>query len=268
MAELLWLGLALGLGEALAVGPLFLTIVHEAAARGFRAGGRVVLGATVVDAALLPPALLFAGALGAAGGLAPWLALPGIAGFLYLAATAGFEVTPSTKVDEAWHLHLEWPHYSEILCGRLIGRTLEHRPGTGEPEDEARCLRQYEETLVLYERVFGRKPPTDIWPRPAAEEEDEDEGDRPTGDRARKISRSLSLLSLAGAALALPFGGLGSAFPLLCFALMFFILGQPAIGLSSSRKAGGNCGGGCGGGGSGSSDGGGCAGCGGGCGGD
>lgn len=87
--------------------------------------------------------------------------------FLYLAATAGFEVTPSLAVDEAWHLHLRLPHYREVLCGRILGRPLDHLPGTGTAEDDARCAGQYEETLALYERVFGKPAPRDIWPRPA-----------------------------------------------------------------------------------------------------
>ena len=118
-------------------------------------------------------------------------------GFLYLAATAGFEVTPSQAVDQAWHLHLEWPHYRDVLCRQLIGRPIEHRPGTGEPEDEARCLRQYEETLALYEREFGKPPPPDIWPRPAAFDE-EDEEERESGGLSRH-----GRLALAGTAAVL-----------------------------------------------------------------
>jgi len=91
--------------------------------------------------------------------------------FLYLAAIAGVEVTPSQYVDEAWHLHLALPHYREIMCGKILGRPLDHRPGTGTPEDEARCERQYEQTLALYERIFEEPAPGDVWPRPAAPEE-------------------------------------------------------------------------------------------------
>ncbi len=95
--------------------------------------------------------------------------------FLYLAATAGFEVTPSQYVDEAWHLHLASPHYRDVLCNRILERPLEHRPGNGTPEDDARCARQYEETLALYERVFEEPAPPEIWPRPAGPGELEDE---------------------------------------------------------------------------------------------
>src|SRR5687767_4420094 len=89
--------------------------------------------------------------------------------FLYLAATAGFEVTPSCTVDEAWHLHLTSPHYEKALCERILGRPLEHRPATGASGEEERHRRQYEETLALYESVFGEPAPFDIWPRPLRE---------------------------------------------------------------------------------------------------
>lgn len=88
MNEFLWLGILLGAGEALAIGPVFVSIVQEAAARGFGASWRVILGATAVDATLLLPALLFAEAFGLPQGIAPWLGVPGAFGFLYLAFAA------------------------------------------------------------------------------------------------------------------------------------------------------------------------------------
>jgi hypothetical protein len=170
-------------------------------------------------------------------------------GFLYLAATAGVEVTPSETVDRAWHLHLEWPHYRDVLCRQMIGRPLEHRPGTGEPGDEVRCRRQYEETLALYERVFGKLPPADIWPSPFADEEE----DALEEARGRGLSRRLSFGSLVGALAASALGAPAFGFAFAGAALLFFLLGQPSVagGAPHDRKSG-NCGGGggsCGGGG-------------------
>jgi len=193
--------------------------------------------------------------------------------FLYLAATAGVEVTPSKAVDEAWHLHLTLPHYREILCERILGRPLDHHPGTGAAEDEERYRLQYEETLALYERVFGRPPPRDIWPRPMLE--DEEEGSRSAGERRRTISRQLAVGSLIGSGVALPFAPVVSIV-LVAAALCFFLLSQPA---GAAGKGGGSagCGGACSGGWGSSSDdcgascgGASCGGggCGGGCGGD
>jgi len=84
--------------------------------------------------------------------------------FLFLAATSGGELTPSNAVDQVWHLHLEQPHYEETLCARILGRPLDHRPGTGEEEDQPRFRRQYLATLRLYEDVFADRPPRDVWP--------------------------------------------------------------------------------------------------------
>lgn len=179
-------------------------------------------------------------------------------GFLYLATTAGFEVTPSQAVDQAWHLHLEWPHYRETLCREILGRDLEHRPGTGEPEDEARCARQYAETLALYERVFGKPPPDNIWPDPDAPEmEDVKEEEEEEENLVRTLSHRVALGSLVASLPALAFGFPGAGFFLAGSALVIFLVGQAAAGSGLSaqnRKSGSSCGtGGCGGGESGSS---------------
>ncbi|HEX8126539.1 MAG TPA: hypothetical protein VF548_13245 [Allosphingosinicella sp.] len=192
--------------------------------------------------------------------------------FLFLAATAGFEVTPSRSVDEAWHLHLTLPHYGDGLCNRILGRPLDHLPGTGTPEDEERCAGQYGETLALYERVFGGPAPGDVWPRPGL-------GPEPGPDRGPGLRRTVGLttglggLVAGGAALANGASTLGAA---LLFAGAFLVLVAfpfealfarrlGARGGSGSAGCGGTCGG--------AGDGGGgasgcCASCGGGCGGD
>jgi hypothetical protein len=185
--------------------------------------------------------------------------------FLYLAAVARAEVTPSQFVDEAWHLHLSLPHYRDVLCGRILGRPLEHRPSTGTADDDARCARQYEETLALYERLFEEPAPEDIWPRPLEAEE------RGPLVPRRRIAYAAVTAGIV-AALASAAAGSAALTPLL-------VIGAAAVGLIlfpldvltgvQQRRRGGGCGsggGGCGGGGDcGSSCGGGCGG---GCGGD
>jgi threonine/homoserine/homoserine lactone efflux protein len=89
MAELLWLGIALGVGQALAVGPVFLAIVQQSTARGVGAGYRVVLGAITCKVLLLPPVLLFAGGIGGIIGVAPWLGGLGAGCFAYLGQASG-----------------------------------------------------------------------------------------------------------------------------------------------------------------------------------
>jgi hypothetical protein len=189
--------------------------------------------------------------------------------FLYLAATAGFEVTPSQAVDEAWHLHLTLPHYREVLCGRILGRPLEHRPAAGEPGEEERHRRQYESTVGLYERAFLKPPPSDIWPPPIPAEARQ-------AAAKRRRRRGLALRSAAVAAVA-AVGANAMGFAMAALALGGLALAAALLALpfqradARSRDGGGSCGGGCTVGAS--DDGGGCGascggGCGGGCGGD
>lgn len=179
--------------------------------------------------------------------------------FLYLAATADFEVTPSQTVDHAWHRHLATRHYDEILCGRILGRPLDHRPGTGAADEEERYRGQYEATLDLYERAFRSAPPADIWPVPGAD----DEGG---ANRAQVQRANLSIRIAAGffipGLLAQAVGASLVALAFLGIAGLFLVFGL--IQGAHAKGIGGD-GGSCGTGGGGAS--GCCASCGGGCGG-
>jgi hypothetical protein len=87
--------------------------------------------------------------------------------FLYLAAIAEFELTPSVAVDKAWHLHLTYTrHYWDVLCARILERPLHHIPGSGSEEDEERYGSQYARTLSFYAAAFREQPPESVWPRP------------------------------------------------------------------------------------------------------
>lgn len=177
--------------------------------------------------------------------------------FLYLAATAGFEVTPSRAVDQAWHLHLDLPHYRDVLCELILGRPLEHRPATGEPGEEERHRRQYADTLALYERAFGRAPPLDIWPDSPVRKES-----RPTRSRAAVLAFRMSAAAAAAAVLAWLLDFPATSLVLASTALVFAL---PPLLVSSLKAQSGTAG--CGGGIGGSSDPS-CGGGGGGCGGD
>lgn len=195
--------------------------------------------------------------------------------FLYLAATAGFEVTPSRTVDEAWHLHLECPHYREILCGRILGRPLDHRPSEGEPGEAERHHRQYEATVALYERAFLKPPPSDIWPGPATWEKRQVAAKR---RRERKAASAIAAGAAISATASYLLGYPVAAIVLLGVAVIFALFSLHFFSREArSRNAGGGGGSGCGGcggwsqsdgGESGIPDGDGAAGCGGGCGGD
>ena len=84
--------------------------------------------------------------------------------FLFLAMTAGHEVTPSDAVDQAWHLHLTYTRdYWERLCPQVLGAPLHHGPTKGGRAEGTRYFEQYALTLRAYEAAFGPAP-ADIWP--------------------------------------------------------------------------------------------------------
>src|SRR3954469_12633942 len=85
MGEIVWLGVLLGAGAALSVGPVFVTILNEAASRGFGAALRVIAGSATADALLMAPALPLPWLAGAA---ARWIGLAGAVVFPLLAVQA------------------------------------------------------------------------------------------------------------------------------------------------------------------------------------
>jgi hypothetical protein len=259
----------LGLGRILAVAkPSYACHISDSMTGDSPVLDRPALRATLLDMRIEPPdpGTRFETALARLQGWNPGFAdrvTDEYRRFLYLAATAGFEVTPSQFVDEAWHLHLNLPHYRDTLCGRILGRPLEHRPGTGTPDDEQRCARQYEETLALYERVFDEPAPHDIWPRPVPleVEEEEDEDSRWWQGRESRLAAALVTFAIGVAALAIGLQGLGTAFVAVALLLGAGILVETGFGRGRCRRGGGgdywdgdagsscgsSCGGGCGG---------------------
>lgn len=62
----------------------------------------------------------------------------------------------SREADQLWHSHiLDTIRYRED-CQRIFGSFLEHRPIYGEPTEDEHAA--FEDTLRLYEEVFGRRP--------------------------------------------------------------------------------------------------------------
>ncbi|MEM9838051.1 MAG: hypothetical protein AAF830_02745 [Pseudomonadota bacterium] len=88
--------------------------------------------------------------------------------FCYLAMTAGHEVTPSDEVDQAWHLHLLYTEHYWGTWTEALGAPLHHGPTKGGQAEGDRYWANYNATMASYERAFGEKPPSDIWP-PAEE---------------------------------------------------------------------------------------------------
>ena len=153
--------------------------------------------------------------------------------FLYLAATHGPNVTPSADVDRAWHLHLTYTrHYWDVLCGEILRRPLHHVPSSGSDEDDARYSRQYDETLVAYERAFGEPPPPHIWPRAGAE------ADSWTEDaESDPLIRREDVPRLAGAAALMGVGALAGGPVGFLIALLIAASTLHLLGFGSPRRA-------------------------------
>ncbi len=84
--------------------------------------------------------------------------------FLFLAATCSHPITPSEKVDQAWHLHLLYSSsYWDDLCNKVLKFPLHHNPTKGGDKEQAKFIDWYAKTLESYERVFAEKPSKGIW---------------------------------------------------------------------------------------------------------
>lgn len=87
--------------------------------------------------------------------------------FIYLAVTAGHQVTPSDQVDQVWHLHLAYTQsYWINLCEGILKRHLHHGPTKGGRDEDEKYYDWYSRTLASYRQTFGHHPPSDIWPSP------------------------------------------------------------------------------------------------------
>lgn len=89
MTEALWLGVVFGIGAALSIGPVSITILHEAIARGFGAALKVILGSAVADIVLIVPALAASWILARVDAAAGVVAVIGAVYFAYLSVEAG-----------------------------------------------------------------------------------------------------------------------------------------------------------------------------------
>jgi len=106
--EVLWLGTLLGVGAALAVGPIFVVIVQQAATSGFAASFRVILGSATADLVLLLPALAFAWIIRSMERSSLWVGAAGTLFLLYLSwrsardAVAQWREGRQLEVDGRW----------------------------------------------------------------------------------------------------------------------------------------------------------------------
>jgi len=87
-------------------------------------------------------------------------ALTEVIKFLTLVADhEGRQLTPSSRVDLAWHEFILFTRVYIEFCEQNFGRYIHHEPGG----DQAKHRRQHVETLTYYRQRFG-EPPADFWP--------------------------------------------------------------------------------------------------------
>jgi len=106
--EVLWLGMLLGVGAALAVGPIFVVIVQQAATSGFGPAFRVILGSATADLVLLLPALAFAWVIRSLDRGALWVGTVGALFLLYLAWQAGRDALALWRRDRQLEVSGRW----------------------------------------------------------------------------------------------------------------------------------------------------------------
>lgn len=85
--------------------------------------------------------------------------------FIFLCCISPTGASPSTVVDEVWHMHLTYTdNYWNEFCKKILSKEIHHQPSKGGNTENEKHINWYDETLKLYEKQFHNKPPADIWP--------------------------------------------------------------------------------------------------------
>ena len=112
--EVLWLGILLGVGAALSVGPIFVVIVQQAATSGFAASFRVILGSATADLVLLLPALAFAWIIRSLDRAALWVGTVGAVFLLYLAWQAARDAVTLWRENRQLRADGRWAFWKGV----------------------------------------------------------------------------------------------------------------------------------------------------------
>lgn len=85
--------------------------------------------------------------------------------FMYLASLGHHRVVPSKIIDTVWHLHLTFTKsYWIEFCDVVLQKQIHHTPSSLSIKSKVRDLEGYNDTIVLYRKIFKAEPPTDFWP--------------------------------------------------------------------------------------------------------
>ncbi len=133
MYDALLLGLVFGVGAALAVGPIFVTIIHEAATRGFMSSFKVILGSATADLLLLIPALALSWLIAWVGAASAWVGAAGALFFVYLGLGAGRDAWRLWRGGEQPRAATGWSFWKGVLGNLLNPLTWTFWLATGTP---------------------------------------------------------------------------------------------------------------------------------------
>jgi hypothetical protein len=85
--------------------------------------------------------------------------------FIFLICISPNPLTPSDQVDQVWHLHLLYTQsYWIDWCRETLGLEIHHGPTKGGEQEKMKYRELYEQTKILYKKIFNADPPQDIWP--------------------------------------------------------------------------------------------------------
>jgi threonine/homoserine/homoserine lactone efflux protein len=133
MRDAFLLGLLFGVGAALAVGPIFVTIIHEAATRGFMSSFKVILGSATADLILLFPALALSWLIARIDAASAWVGLAGALFFVYLGLGAGRDAWRLWKGGAKPSGEEGWSFWKGVLGNLLNPLTWTFWLATGTP---------------------------------------------------------------------------------------------------------------------------------------
>ncbi|MBK9712738.1 MAG: LysE family transporter [Kouleothrix sp.] len=133
MKDAILLGLVFGVGAALAVGPIFVTIIHEAATRGFLSSFAVILGSAAADLVLLAPALALSWLIAGVGAASAWVGAAGALFFVYLGVGAGRDAWRLWRGGEQPRAASGWSFWKGVLGNLLNPLTWTFWLATGTP---------------------------------------------------------------------------------------------------------------------------------------
>jgi threonine/homoserine/homoserine lactone efflux protein len=133
MRDALLLGLVFGIGAALAVGPIFVTIIHEAATRGFGSSFKVILGSAAADLILLVPAVALSWVIARVGAASAWVGAAGGLFFVYLGYGAARDAWRLWQGGEMPPITAGWSFWKGVLGNLLNPLTWTFWLATGTP---------------------------------------------------------------------------------------------------------------------------------------